>query len=146
MLFILVTLSIWFLKVYAYKDGKVIIDTAAGVLGRYDPRPVQPDSLFSVFSVTKGITAGMLHWLVDNGYVVVIEWKQSLFCVKIYWTVRQNIQFIFWLIFMLQETFTWNTGCMILPKKIMIQALVFLHNLFRNFGYMTRRFSFLVST
>jgi hypothetical protein len=23
-----------------------------------------------VFSVTKGITAGMVHWLVDNGYVV----------------------------------------------------------------------------
>ncbi|KAK0571202.1 hypothetical protein LWI29_012394 [Acer saccharum] len=55
------------MQVCAYKDGKVIIDTAAGVLGKYDPRPVQPDSLFPVFSVTKGITAGMLHWLVDNG-------------------------------------------------------------------------------
>jgi aarF domain-containing kinase len=58
------------LKVCAYKDGEVIIDTAAGVLGKYDPRPVKPDSLFPVFSVTKGITAGMVHWLVDNGYVV----------------------------------------------------------------------------
>ncbi|XP_002527984.2 uncharacterized protein LOC8282084 [Ricinus communis] len=57
------------IQVCAYKDGEVIIDTAAGVLGRYDPRPVQPDSLFPVFSVTKGITAGMLHWLVDNGKV-----------------------------------------------------------------------------
>ncbi|KAJ7958616.1 Beta-lactamase-related protein [Quillaja saponaria] len=55
------------IQVCAYKDGEVIIDTAAGVLGKYDPRPVQPDSLFPVFSVTKGITAGMLHWLVDNG-------------------------------------------------------------------------------
>lgn len=54
-------------QVCAYKDGKVIIDTAAGVLGRYDPRPVQPDSLFPVFSATKGITAGMVHWLVDKG-------------------------------------------------------------------------------
>ncbi|KAH0900072.1 hypothetical protein HID58_049640 [Brassica napus] len=36
------------IQVCAYKDGKVIIDTAAGVLGRYDPRPVQPDSLFPV--------------------------------------------------------------------------------------------------
>ncbi|WZY79425.1 uncharacterized protein LOC106404229 [Brassica napus] len=54
------------IQVCAYKDGKVIIDTAAGVLGRYDPRPVQPDSLFPVFSVTKGITAGMMHWLVDK--------------------------------------------------------------------------------
>ncbi|KAJ6758789.1 ABC1 FAMILY PROTEIN [Salix koriyanagi] len=55
------------IQVCAYKDEEVIIDTAAGVLGRYDPRPVQPDSLFPVFSVTKGITAGMLHWLVDKG-------------------------------------------------------------------------------
>lgn len=55
------------IQVCAYKDGKVIIDTAAGVLGRYDPRPVQPDTLFPVFSVTKGITAGMVHWLVDKG-------------------------------------------------------------------------------
>ncbi|KAJ4887879.1 ABC1 family protein [Raphanus sativus] len=54
------------IQVCAYKDGKVIIDTAAGVLGRYDPRPVQPDSLFPVFSVTKGITAGMIHCLVDK--------------------------------------------------------------------------------
>uniref|UniRef100_A0A0E0E5Z3 ABC1 atypical kinase-like domain-containing protein n=1 Tax=Oryza meridionalis TaxID=40149 RepID=A0A0E0E5Z3_9ORYZ len=37
------------IQVCAYKDGKVIIDTAA------------------VFSVTKGITAGMVHWLVDKG-------------------------------------------------------------------------------
>ncbi|GJM97534.1 hypothetical protein PR202_ga14466 [Eleusine coracana subsp. coracana] len=55
------------IQICAYKDGKVIIDTAAGMLGKYDPRPVQPDSLFPVFSVTKGITAGMVHWLVDKG-------------------------------------------------------------------------------
>ncbi|KAE9588953.1 hypothetical protein Lal_00012681 [Lupinus albus] len=55
------------IQVCAYKDGEVIIDTAAGVLGKYDPRPVKSDSLFPVFSVTKGITAGMMHWLVDNG-------------------------------------------------------------------------------
>ncbi|KAK1289871.1 putative ABC1 protein [Acorus calamus] len=54
------------IQVCAYKDGNVIIDTAAGMLGRYDPRPVQPDTLFPVFSATKGVTAGMLHWLVDN--------------------------------------------------------------------------------
>ncbi|KAK9097721.1 hypothetical protein Syun_024766 [Stephania yunnanensis] len=55
------------IQVCAYKDGEVVIDTAAGMLGRYDPRPVQPDSLFPVFSVSKGISAGMLHWLVDKG-------------------------------------------------------------------------------
>ncbi|XP_044472085.1 uncharacterized protein LOC123200774 isoform X2 [Mangifera indica] len=61
------------IQVCAYKDGEVIIDTAAGVLGRYDPRPVQPDSLFNVFSTTKGVTAGMLHWLVDNGKLKLEE-------------------------------------------------------------------------
>ncbi|KAL4625109.1 hypothetical protein ACB092_05G000400 [Castanea dentata] len=61
------------IQICAYKDGEVIIDTAAGVLGNYDPRPVQPDSLFPVFSVTKAITAGMLHWLVDNGKLKLEE-------------------------------------------------------------------------
>ncbi|KAJ6977515.1 hypothetical protein NC653_029425 [Populus alba x Populus x berolinensis] len=42
-----------------------INDTAAGVLGRYDPRPVQPDSLFPVFSVTKGNAAGR-QWLIKH--------------------------------------------------------------------------------
>ncbi|KAI3792846.1 hypothetical protein L2E82_06737 [Cichorium intybus] len=55
------------IQVCAYKDGEVIIDTAAGVLGNYDPSPVKPDTLFPGFSVTKGVTAGMLHWLVDKG-------------------------------------------------------------------------------
>ncbi|XP_057959239.1 uncharacterized protein LOC131151828 [Malania oleifera] len=61
------------IQVCAYKDGQVVIDTAAGVLGKYDPRPVQPDSLFPVFSATKGITAGMLHWLIDNGKLKLEE-------------------------------------------------------------------------
>ncbi|KAF9600992.1 hypothetical protein IFM89_014977 [Coptis chinensis] len=55
------------IQVCAYKDGEVVIDTAAGMLGKDDPRPVQLDSLFPVFSATKGVAAGMLHWLVDNG-------------------------------------------------------------------------------
>ncbi|KAI4379847.1 hypothetical protein MLD38_006092 [Melastoma candidum] len=61
------------IQVCAYKDGKVIIDTAAGLLGKYDPCPVQPDSLFPVFSVTKGITAGIPHWLVDKGRLKLEE-------------------------------------------------------------------------
>ncbi|KAF5203790.1 Abc1 family protein, partial [Thalictrum thalictroides] len=55
------------IQVCVYKDGKVVIDSVAGVLGENDPRPVQHDSLFPVFSATKGIAAGMVHWLVDNG-------------------------------------------------------------------------------
>ncbi|XP_073014376.1 uncharacterized protein [Typha latifolia] len=61
------------IQVCAYKDGRVIIDTSCGVLGKYDPRPVQPDTLFPVFSVTKGITAGLVHWLVDKGKLKLEE-------------------------------------------------------------------------
>ncbi|XP_076937703.1 uncharacterized protein LOC143605474 [Bidens hawaiensis] len=61
------------IQVCAYKDGQVIIDTAAGMLGKYDPRPVQPDSLFPVYSVSKGVTAGMVHWLVDKGKLKLDE-------------------------------------------------------------------------
>lgn len=61
------------IQVCAYKDGKVIIDTAAGTLGKYDPRPVQPDSLFSVFSATKGVTAGLVHWMVDKGKFSLVD-------------------------------------------------------------------------
>ncbi|KAJ4846528.1 hypothetical protein Tsubulata_013528 [Turnera subulata] len=61
------------IQVCAYKDGKVIVDSAAGVLGEDDPRPVQPDTLFPVFSVTKGITAALLHWLVDKGKLKLDE-------------------------------------------------------------------------
>ncbi|KAL3677590.1 hypothetical protein R1sor_027538 [Riccia sorocarpa] len=69
------------IQVCAYKDGKVIIDTAGGVMGKYDPRPVETDSLFSVFSVTKGVTAGLLHWLADQGKISYEEkvstyWKE----------------------------------------------------------------------
>ncbi|CAM6101459.1 unnamed protein product [Calypogeia fissa] len=60
-------------QVCAYHDGKVIIDTSGGVLGKYDPRPVEPDSLFPVFSVTKGVTAGLIHWLADQGKIDLRE-------------------------------------------------------------------------
>ncbi|KAI3505559.1 hypothetical protein L1887_27691 [Cichorium endivia] len=61
------------IQVCAYKDGQVIIDTAVGVMGTDDPRPVQPDTLFPVFSTTKGVTAGMLHWLADKGQLKLDE-------------------------------------------------------------------------
>ncbi|CAI7827988.1 unnamed protein product, partial [Closterium sp. NIES-53] len=53
-------------QVCAYMGGEVVVDVAAGFLGRYDPRAVQHDSLFSVFSATKGVTSGIMHWLAHN--------------------------------------------------------------------------------
>jgi CubicO group peptidase (beta-lactamase class C family) len=57
------------LQVAAYKDGRCIVDTWAGTLGRDDTRPVQPDSLFSSFSTTKGVAATALHILADRGQI-----------------------------------------------------------------------------
>ncbi|GJZ16984.1 beta-lactamase domain-containing protein 2-like protein [Tanacetum coccineum] len=61
------------IQLCAYKDGEVIIDTAAGVLGKDDPRPVQQNSLFPLYSVTKGVTAGIVHWLADKGKLKLDE-------------------------------------------------------------------------
>ena len=54
-------------QVCAYKDGKVVVDAVAGQMGPDDPRPVQRDSLFLSFSMTKGPSALVLHQLADRG-------------------------------------------------------------------------------
>ena len=53
----------------AGKDGKVVVDTCAGQMGPDDPRPVQPDTLFCVFSTTKGLAAFAVHVLADKGLI-----------------------------------------------------------------------------
>src|SRR5688572_676681 len=56
-------------QVTAYRNGEVIADTWAGDMGPDDPRPVQPDTLFSSFSTTKGVAATALHILADRGVI-----------------------------------------------------------------------------
>ena len=56
-------------QVCAYRGGEVIVDTWAGQMGPADARPVQPDTLFSSFSTTKGVAAAALHILADRGIV-----------------------------------------------------------------------------
>ncbi|MEX0781958.1 MAG: serine hydrolase domain-containing protein [Dehalococcoidia bacterium] len=56
-------------QVTAYRNGEVIVDTWAGDMGPQDPRPVQPDTLFSSFSTTKGVAATALHILADRGII-----------------------------------------------------------------------------
>ena len=56
-------------QVSVYQHGEMIVDVAAGVMGRDDPRPVQQDSLFSSFSTTKGVAATALHILADQGLI-----------------------------------------------------------------------------
>lgn len=56
-------------QVCAYRNGERIVDIWAGQMGSHDPRPVQPDSLFSSFSTTKGPAATALHILADRGLI-----------------------------------------------------------------------------
>jgi CubicO group peptidase (beta-lactamase class C family) len=56
-------------QVCAYRDGDLVVDAWAGQMGPDDPRPVQPDTLFSSFSTTKGVAATALHILADRGIV-----------------------------------------------------------------------------
>lgn len=57
------------LQVCVMQGGEVVADAVAGVMGPDDPRPVQPDTLFLSFSVTKGVASLALHQLADAGMV-----------------------------------------------------------------------------
>jgi len=45
------------------QNGKVLVDTAAGARDPYSLAPVQSDSVFNVFSVTKAVAATAVHIL-----------------------------------------------------------------------------------
>jgi CubicO group peptidase (beta-lactamase class C family) len=55
------------LQAVAYLNGELVIDAAAGVADRATGRPVDGDTLFTVFSTTKGITATCIHLLAERG-------------------------------------------------------------------------------
>jgi len=57
------------LQVAAYLDGKLVIDAWSGVVDPADPRPVDGDTLFNVYSVTKAVAATALHILADRGQI-----------------------------------------------------------------------------
>lgn len=49
------------LQVAAFLDGRLIVDTRRGVADQESGRPVEADTLFNVFSVTKAVTAVAVH-------------------------------------------------------------------------------------
>jgi len=55
------------IQVAAYLDGKRIVNAYAGVADRDTGQPVVADTLFPVFSVTKGVTATALHLQAERG-------------------------------------------------------------------------------
>ncbi|HEY7268550.1 MAG TPA: serine hydrolase domain-containing protein [Dehalococcoidia bacterium] len=56
-------------QVAVYQRGTLVVDAWAGTMGPHDDRPVQPDSLFSSFSTTKGVAATALHIQADRGLI-----------------------------------------------------------------------------
>ena len=55
------------IQVYVSQKGNPVLDITGGILGIFDPRPVEKDTLFPVFSCTKAVAATMLHKLVEEG-------------------------------------------------------------------------------
>ena len=53
-------------QVCVYHQGRECASVCCGTLGKVDPRPVQPDTLFNCFSVTKGIVTTALHMLLER--------------------------------------------------------------------------------
>src|SRR5438270_60750 len=54
-------------QVAAYLDGELVVDTWAGRADEASGRQVDGDTLFTVFSTTKGITATCIHMLAERG-------------------------------------------------------------------------------
>ncbi len=55
------------LQAVAYLNGEKVIDAVAGVADRASGQPVTPETLFTVFSVSKGVTATSIHLLAERG-------------------------------------------------------------------------------
>src|ERR1043165_1982412 len=53
-------------QVAIYHKGRLVVDAWAGTLDATSDRPVNGDSLFPVFSCTKGIAATLAHLLVER--------------------------------------------------------------------------------
>ncbi|MHB8645205.1 MAG: serine hydrolase domain-containing protein [Thermomicrobiales bacterium] len=60
-------------QVAAYLDGEQIVDAWAGVADPTTGRAVDGETLFTVFSVSKGITATVIHLLAERGQLAYDE-------------------------------------------------------------------------
>lgn len=55
------------IQVAVWQGRSVLIDVAAGKMGPLDPRPVQPNTLFPCYSVSRVATASVVHTFVRAG-------------------------------------------------------------------------------
>ncbi|OAI94760.1 serine hydrolase domain-containing protein [Pseudomonas putida] len=56
-------------QVAAYLDGKLVVDAWSGSADPGSGRPVDGDTLFNVYSVTKAVAATALHVLAERGHI-----------------------------------------------------------------------------
>jgi CubicO group peptidase (beta-lactamase class C family) len=61
------------LQAAVYKDGELVVDAWAGAADPESGKPVTPETLFTVFSVSKGIAATALHLLAERGLAAYDE-------------------------------------------------------------------------
>ncbi len=54
-------------QVAIYKDGQLVVDTCAGIANVHTGEKVTTQTLFPVFSTTKGMTATIIHRLAQRG-------------------------------------------------------------------------------
>jgi len=69
------------MQVAAYLRGELVVDVSAGVADEETGRPVDADTIFTVFSATKGVAATALHiqaerGLIDYGAPMVKYWPE----------------------------------------------------------------------
>jgi len=57
------------LQVSAYLKGELVVDEYAGVVAEGSITPVDGDTLFNVFSVSKAVTATAIHMLAERGFL-----------------------------------------------------------------------------
>lgn len=55
------------IQVAAYLDGKMVLDAWSGIADPATGTPVDGETLFTVFSCTKGVTATVIHQLAERG-------------------------------------------------------------------------------
>jgi CubicO group peptidase (beta-lactamase class C family) len=82
------------LQVAVYVDGKLVVDTWAGVADEASGKPVDGNTLFTSWSTTKGFVATCVHILADRGVVeydapVATYWPEFAANGKESVTVRQ---------------------------------------------------------
>ena len=84
------------LQVAAYLDGQLVIDAWAGLADAASRRPVDGETLFTGFSISKGTTSTCVHLLADRGLVdydapIARYWPEFAAHGKAHATVRHAL-------------------------------------------------------